>query len=255
MTILVTSALLGAAVAASLLVGALVASRVTLTERVAAPVTALGGGALLAAVALELVPNADQQAGRLITALGLLAGTVVFVAADAWLSRDPSTESMRRSVHAAAAGQQLDADRKEAARGESIAAGIFVDGVPESLALGLTIADHHVGRALLTGILIGNLVEAYGAVRPIIASGYSRRFAVRLIAVIGLALATATVLGATLLADVSPALVGGAQAVAAGALLAVVAIAIVPYAFEEVSWRVALAVTAGFVGGYLLSSA
>lgn len=254
MTSLGASAGWGMAVAASLMIGALVASRITLPERVAAPITAFGGGVLLAAVALELVPEADQNAGLAVTAMGMLLGTVVFVGADAWLSREESTEKMRRSRHAAAAGRaMMPLDRAEAARGESIAAGIFVDGVPESIALGLTVADNDLGVALLVGVLVGNLVEAYGAVRPIIASGYSKRFAVGLIAAIGLALAIATVLGATLLADASPALVGGAQAVAAGGVLAVVSISIIPYAFAEVSRLVAFAVVAGFVGGYLLS--
>lgn len=244
----------GLAIAASLMVGALIASWVKLPERVAAPVTAFGGGILLAAVALELVPEADAEAGLAVTAMGMLLGTALFVGADAWLSRDPSTETMRRSRHAAAAGRPMKTlDRAEAARGEAIASGIFVDGVPESIALGLTVADRHLGVALLVGVLVGNVVEAYGAVRPIIASGYSKRFAVGLLAGIGLALAGATVLGGTLLADASPAFVGGAQAVAAGAVLAVVSISIIPYAFDEVSRLVAFAVVAGFVGGYLLS--
>jgi zinc transporter, ZIP family len=244
----------GLAVAASLMLGALVASRITLPERVAAPITAFGGGILLAAVALELVPEADRQAGLGVTAMGMLAGTAVFVGADAWLSRDQSTETMRRSRHAAAAGRaMMPLERAEAARGESIAAGIFVDGVPESIALGLTVAASDLGVALLVGVLVGNLVEAYGAVRPIIASGYSKRFAVGLVAVIGVALAVATVMGGTLLADASPTLVGGSQAVAAGGVLAVVSIAIIPYAFAEVSRLVAFAVVAGFVAGYLLS--
>lgn len=254
MTSLGSSAGWGLAVAASLTVGALVAARVELPERVAAPITAFGGGVLLAAVALELVPGADEAAGLWATAAGMLAGTAVFVAADAWLSRDRATEAMRRSRHAAAAGRpMMPPDRAQAARGESIAAGIFVDGVPESIAIGLTVAAGDLGVALLVGVLIGNVVEAYGAVRPIIASGYARRFAVGLIAVIGLALAGATVLGGTLLADASPTLIGGAQAVAAGGVLAVVSISIIPYAFAEVSREVALAVVAGFVGGYLLS--
>ena len=66
----------------------------------------------------------------------------------------------------------------ESARGLSIAAGLFIDGVPESLALGLTIAEGEVGAALLAGILVGNLVESYGAAQPIIAGGRSKRFAI-----------------------------------------------------------------------------
>ncbi|MDQ3753075.1 MAG: hypothetical protein M3333_09360 [Actinomycetota bacterium] len=245
----------GLGVAASLLVGAVVAATVKLPARAAAFITAFGGGILLAAIALELVPDADEGAGAWITALGLLAGTLAYVGADAWLTRDKSMGTMRRSGHAAAAGQPMTmpGGDAEAARGETIAAGLFVDGVPESIALGLTVAQGSIGFALLVGILVGNVVEAYGAAQPIIAGGRSKRFAVGLLAGIGIALAAATVLGGTVLADASPALIGGAQAIAAGAVLAVVSISIIPHAFSEVSSLVASASVLGFISGYLLT--
>ena len=160
---------------------------------------------------------------------------------------------MRRSGHAAAAGQPMTMRSSEAMRGESIAVGLFVDGVPESIALGLTIAEGEIGVALLAGVLIGNVVEAYGAAQPIIAGGHTKRFAVTLLTAIGFALAFATVLGGTVLADASGELVGTAQALAGGAVLAVVSIAIVPHAFWEVNRLVASATVAGFIAGYLLS--
>src|SRR5829696_6129200 len=235
----------GLVVAASLLAGALAAVMLRLPERVAAIATSFGGGILFAAIALELVPEADAGAGAALTALGLLAGTLVYVGADAWLSRDPKMDEMRRMGHAAAAGRPMsdmavpDApgapDHAIAARGESIAVGIFVDGVPESIALGLTIAEGEIGVALLAGVLIGNVVEAYGAADPIIRGGRTKAFAIGLLAAIGAALLLATVLGGTVLADASPELIGTAQALAAGAVIAVVSIAIVPHAFNEVS--------------------
>ena len=161
----------GLVVGASLVVGAVAAAFLRLPSRFAAALTAFGGGVLFAAIALELVPEADRQAGVPLTALGLLAGTLVYVAADAWLSRDPSMDRMRRSGHAAAAGQPMMMHSSEAARGESIAAGLFVDGVPESIALGLTVAEGEIGVALLAGVLVGNVVEAYGAAQPIVAGG------------------------------------------------------------------------------------
>lgn len=245
----------GLLIGGSLVVGAVAAALFKLPERVAATLTAFGGGILLSAVALELVPEADREAGPALTALGLLAGTLLYVGADWWLGRDTDEMAMRRSGHAAAAGRQMEIppSHTEAARGESIAAGIFVDGVPESVALGLTIAEGEIGLALLAGILIGNVVEAYGAAQPIIAGGHTRRFAVSLLAAIGLAVALATVLGGTVLADTSPGLVGTAQALAAGAVLAVVSIAILPHAFSEVNRFVATATVAGFIAGYLLS--
>jgi ZIP family zinc transporter len=245
----------GLVIGASLLAGALAAAAIRVPARAAATLTAFGGGILLAAVALELVPEADREAGVGLTVFGLIAGTLVYVAADAWLTRDESMKAMRRSGHAAAAGQPMamPSSDEEAARGESIAAGLFVDGVPESIALGLTIAEGEIGVALLVGILVGNMVEAYGAAQPIVAGGRSRHFAVGLLGVIGLSLAGATVLGGTVLADASAELVGTAQAIAAGAVLAVISIAIIPHAFSEVSSRVASATVLGFIGGYLLS--
>jgi ZIP family zinc transporter len=246
----------GALIGASLVAGAAAAAALRLPARVAATLTAFGGGILLAAIALELVPEADARAGVGLTAAGLVAGTVLYVAADAWLSRDREMAMMRRSAHAAAAGRAMTMpahSHAEAARGEAIAAGLFVDGVPESVALGLTVAEGEVGVALLAGIVVGNLVEAYGAAQPIVAGGHTKRFAVGLLAGIGVALALATVAGGTVLAGASGDVVGTAQAVAAGAVLAVVTIAIVPHAFEQVSRMVAVATLGGFLVGYLLS--
>jgi zinc transporter, ZIP family len=243
----------GAAVGASLVAGAAAAAVLTLPARTAALLTAFGGGVLLAAIAFELMPEADREAGTALTIAGVLAGALVYVTADAWLSRDEEMDRMRRSGHAAAAGQPMPMRSADVARGESIAAGLFVDGVPESIALGLTVAEGEIGVALLAGILIGNVVEAYGAAQPIVAGGRTQRFAISLMAAIGAALAIATVLGATALADASGELIGTLQAVAAGAVLAVVTIAIVPHAFEEVSRLVASASVLGFLLGYVLS--
>jgi ZIP family zinc transporter len=243
----------GLVVAASLVAGALVAALVELPSRVAATITAFGGGTLLAAVALQLVPAADSAAGPGLTAVGLAAGTLAYVGADVWLTRDPGTREMRRMGHAMVAGRAMPmAD--EAAEGEVVAAGIFVDGVPESIALGLTVAGSGIGVALLVGVLLGNLVESYGSAHLIVHGGRPRRFAITLLTAIGLALGFATVLGGTALADASDKAIGAAQAVSAGAILAVVSIAIIPHTFSEVSRRVAIATMLGFLGGYLLST-
>jgi zinc transporter, ZIP family len=141
----------------------------------------------------------------------------------------------------------------EAARGESIAAGLFVDGVPESVALGLVIAEGGVGGALLVGVLVGNVVEAYGAAQPIVMGGRTARFAVALLGGIGVSLAAATVLGGTVLSEVNETAVAFMQALAGGAILAVVLVSVAPHAFAEVSRWVAAASAAGFLLGYLLS--
>lgn len=245
----------GLLVMVSLVVGAVIAARLKLPERLAALVTAFGGGILLAAVALELVPEADARAGTAWTVIGLLAGATVYVSADAWLGRDEQMSNMRRMSHATAAGKPMakPIDSAEATRGESIAAGIVVDGIPESLALGLMAVEHNSGLALLVAVVIGNLTESYGAAQPIIVSGRSRSFAVVLLTGIGLALGAVTVLGGLGGEALGATVVGTTQAVAAGAVIAVVSISILPYAFHTANRRVALVTVAGFAVGYLLS--
>ena len=244
----------GLVVGASLIAGALAAAVFTLSSRAAALLAAFGGGILLAAIALELVPEADELAGPGVAVAGIVAGTLLYVGGDAWLTRDDSMREMRRSGHAAAAGQPMGAmSHAEAARGEAIAAGLFIDGVSEAMALGLTVAEGSIGLALLAGILIGNVVEAYGATQPIIAGGHPRRFAIGLMSSIGVALMAATILGGTLLTGVDPVIIGAAEAVAAGAVLAVVSVSVIPHAFSQVSSAVAVASMLGFVAGFLLS--
>lgn len=242
----------GLLVIASLVCGALVAARLRLPARAAALITAFGGGILLAAVALELLPAADEAAGRVLTAIGLIAGAALYLGADAWLTRDRSMAVMRRSGHAAAAGAPMPLDSAAVARGQVIAAGIVVDGIPESLALGLTVAEGSSGLALLAAVVLGNLTESYGAAQPLLAGGRSRRYAIGLLSGIGLTLGVVTVLGGTVGAAAPAEVIGTAQAVAAGAVLAVLSISIIPYAFEQVRRDVAVAVTLGVVAGYLL---
>ena len=95
--------------------------------------------------------------------------------------------------------------RRESARGEAIAAGHlrrrrarvdrrWVSPSPRARPV----------LALLAGVLIGNVVEAYGATQPIVASGDSRSGSrSHCSAASALALRLATVLGGTVLADVS----------------------------------------------------
>jgi ZIP family zinc transporter len=243
-----------ALVTGSLVLGAVAAATLRLPARVAAGLTAFGGGILLAAVALELLPAAHVSAGPALTAAGLVAGAAVFLVADHLLSRDSEMAMTRRSGHAAAAGapMPMSGDPSAVLRGEAIAAGIVVDGIPESMALGLAVVAGDGGLALLAAVVLGNLTEAYGSAQPLLAGGRSRRFAMGVIAVIGVVLGGMTVLGGTLVVAAPPVVIGTAQAVAAGAVVAVLTISVIPYAFREVDRAAAVAVTLGLVTGYLL---
>lgn len=242
------------AVGGSLVVGSVAGAFLPPWERVASTLAVFGGGVLLAALAFDLVPKAEKEAGAALTAAGLLAGAALFLVADWALTREEPHEDLRRAVHSASAGRRREGSgSEEASRGKSLALGITIDGIPETAALGLTVAEGEIGIALLAGILASNLAESYGAAEPIRSGGYSRGFAVGLFAVIAVVLFAALVAGSLLLSGVDPALIGFAEAIAGGAIFATVNVALVPHAFAEVSRWAAVAAILGLVAGYLLS--
>jgi zinc transporter, ZIP family len=248
------AAVWGVVIGGALVVGALAGAILPMRERLATTATVFGGGILLGALAFGVVPEAEEHAGDTTTALGFLGGALAFLAIDWLLTRDEGRAELRRALQAgAASGDGRTGGKEEVARGETIALGIFTDGVPETAALGVTIAEGQIGVALLAGVLVSNLVESYGATQPIVHGGHSRWFAVLLFAGIAGALVAAIVLGSTLLLDAGDTVIGIAQAVAGGAIFATVTTAIVPHAFAEVSRWAAVAAGVGFLVGYLLA--
>ena len=244
----------GVAVSGSLVAGAVAAALLPLWERFATTVTTIGGGLLIGALAFDLIPEADKHAGTALTALGLVAGTLLFLGIDWLVAHGDERRELRRAMQAgAASGRMGDMGGEAAGRGKSIALGSFVDGVPETAALGITVAEGDVALPLLVGIVVANLAEAYGASEAIVSAGYSRRYPIALFGGIGVTLLVAIFLGANLLSGLGDRVIGFAEAVAGGAVFATVLVAIFPYAFAEVSRWAAVAAVGGLVASYLLS--
>lgn len=128
-----------------------------------------------------------------------------------------------------------------------------MDGVPETAAIGISIAEGRVALPLLADVVVSNLAESYGASEPISEAGYPRRYPILMFGGIALALVIALVAGATLLSDAPNGVIGTAEAVAGGAIFATVLVAIIPHAFASVSRWAAVAAVAGLVSAYLLA--
>lgn len=119
---LVVSALaIGALAALPLMLGAWLAQRRRLPDRLVGLVAAFGAGALISAITFELVLDAVARGSPVALGFSLAAGAMAYFVASEFLDR--------RSQSAAAAS-----------RGLAILVGAMLDGIPESLILGLSIA-------------------------------------------------------------------------------------------------------------------
>jgi len=226
--------------ASSLLVGAVLALRTTLSNRTVGLVLAFGAGTLISAVAYELVPIETQQPIGVGLAIGL--GAIVFFVGDTLVERMGGEKR-----------KDLDATPDTAGSGLAIALGTVLDGIPESLVLGIGLAlGGSISVAFLAAVFISNLPEAIGASVSLRASGRPARWIYGMWSVIVLVSALSAATGFVLATEIGSTgeLV---QAFAAGALITMIADTMIPEAFEHGGNVTGLATVLGFGLAALLS--
>jgi zinc transporter, ZIP family len=200
----------GALAAASLLLGGWLAIHTRPSHRLVGRVMAVGAGALLGAVAYDLVPKGLGADVWTFAALG--AGAAVFYLAD----------------------RAVTGPRHPGSSGRSIALGALLDAVPESAVLGISLAvGGKVSAAFLAAVFVSNLPQALGASTSMISDGQRPRRIYRIWAGIVAAAAVCAAAGYGLGALVPTAEGEYLQAFAAGAVLTMLATAMMPEALKD----------------------
>lgn len=261
-----TALLLGVVASGSLVIGASIGVRFELPKRLLAMMLAFAAGALITALTFELFEDAYEQGGILRAAGGLLVGAVVFAILSALLDRwaqpgsrsKPAAEvqgSVKLDTDAAAADRAPTTASTRGTAGLALLAAVSLDGVPENLALGVSLGESVGGLALLAAIFVSNLPEALVGASSMKAQGRSSGRVIGMWAIAAALTAVAVPLGAGPLANTDPATISLPLAFAAGAVIASLADTLMPEAFEHGGPAVALSTAAGFVLSYSLSLA
>src|SRR5688572_29245007 len=129
----------GVVSASSLIVGCCVALWLKPSQRVTGLVMAFGAGVLISAVAYELVLDAVDDGSAATIAAGIFAGALTFFIGDALIDRAGGEKRKHSSAGKAAAG----------AGALAIVLGTALDGVPESIVLGLDLLEGEEGGSFL----------------------------------------------------------------------------------------------------------
>jgi len=195
-----------------------------------------GSGVLISSVAYDLVGEAaDTSAGSGGVALGLFSGAEVFFFGDALVDRLGGAD--RKSPEGEQGGGSPFA----------IVLGIVLDGIPESAVIGLTLLEGHgVGVAVLVAVFISNLPEAIAATTGLAITGWSGRKITGLWVAVVLVSALAALAGYGLFGDASPSTLAFVLAFAGGAILTMLADAMMPDAFLYGGKLVGIVTTFGF---------
>ncbi len=243
-----------------LVLGAYLGSRYTFPERLLAAVLAFAAGALITALSFELFEESFDKGGAVRAATGLAVGAVVFTGAsmalDRWAASGTGEDegSDKLDKDAAASERPATAASVRGAAGLALLAAVTLDGVPENLALGITLETSGGSLALLAAIFASNLPESLVGAASMRSQGRSTGYAVGLWSAAAVLLAAAVVVGAGPLATASDETISLPLSFAAGAVIASLADTLMPEAYEQGGPLVALATALGFVLSFLLAT-
>ena len=195
---------------------------------------AFASGALITALAFDLFEESFNKGGVWLSGIGLLVGAAAFVAADELLDR-----------HIEGGGVS----------GFAILAAVTLDGVPENVALGVTLLEGAGSLVLLVAIFASNLPEALGGAVGMRDQGRSGGFVILVWTVAALLLAASVVAGSAALSGADDRLLAVLLAFAGGAVLASLADTLMPDAYREGGALVAFATAAGFFLSFMIENA
>ena len=232
----------GLLASSSLVIGALVAIWLNISLRMIGLIMSFGAGVLISAVAFDLVEEAaDKASGQGAAAWGLFAGCLVFAGGDWLISR-------------LGGGDRKDATGdQESGSALAIVLGTVLDGIPESMVIGLTIYEGGaVGAAYLAAVFISNLPEAISSTTGLASSGWKNSRILWMWIGIALISGLASLAGYGLFQDSSPATIAFVLAFAAGAILTMLATTMMPEAFQHGGKLVGVVTTLGFAVAYTI---
>lgn len=228
------SSLLGACAALPLLVGAWIALRWKAPGWVVGYVSAFGAGALISAIAYELVQDASEHADAGILAAALAAGAITYFSGSRFL------QSRAKAVG-------------KSTRGLALLMGATLDGIPESFMLGISvIAGGGISLPFLVAVVVSNFPEGMASGAELKGDPkYTAKHILGMWVIVVCLSAVAAGVGA-FTGHRFPQ--GGpiSQAFAAGALLTMLTDDLIPESREKAGLEAGLAATLGFAVAFAL---
>ncbi|MGY1707778.1 ZIP family metal transporter [Geodermatophilus sp. SYSU D00697] len=233
----------------ALVLGALVAWFVRVPQTVIASVMAFGSGVLISAVAFDLMAEAADTGGLLPTSIGFVGGALAYLAANEALAR-------RGARHRKRSGSQQPSEDEQSGSGAAIAIGALLDGVPESVVLGLgLLGGGSVSASVLAAVFISNVPEGLSSAAGMKANGRSAGYVFGVWGGIAVASGLAALVGYAVLGGAPPEAIAVITAVAAGAILTMIADTMIPEAFERTRTWTGVITTLGFLVAFAIEVA
>jgi zinc transporter, ZIP family len=231
---------------AALLLGAALGYYVKIPQKIIASIMGFGAGVLIAAACFALIEEAYNLGGFDSTLLGFTLGVVIFTVADIYLSK-------RGAKHRKTSDKNRVPDEYDE-NGSAIAFGAVLDGIPESVAIGLTIITGGlVSIATVTAVFISNIPEGISSSVGMKKMGWQKRKIFGLWLFIAIVSGVSSLAGYSIFSHFPPDVNAATLALASGALLTMIADTMLPEAFSKTHEYTGLIVAFGFILSFILA--
>jgi zinc transporter, ZIP family len=229
----------------ALVIGALIAWFARVPQVLIAAVMAFGSGVLISAVAFDLMAEAADEGGVLPAAIGFLGGAVAYLAANAALARHGARHRKRSGRNPE---EHQPSEQEQSGSGLAIAIGALLDGVPESVVLGIgLLAGGSVSVSVLAAVFISNVPEGLSSAAGMKEAKRSAGYVFGVWSGIAVISGIAALIGYATLGSAPPEVIAVITSIAAGAILTMIADTMIPEAFEKTRTWTGVIATVGFL--------
>ena len=232
---------------AALLIGAAVGYFINVPKRLIAGIMAFGSGVLFSALSFELMDEAYRIGGFDAIAAGFIGGAAIYSAANYYISH-------RGAKHRKRSGSQQPSEDTQGGSGLAIAVGALLDGIPESIVIGLSLlGGKGVSMVAVIAVFLSNIPEGLSSASGMKKAGRSLGYVAGIWTGIALISGVAALVGFTVFRHYSGNVIAATTAVAAGAILAMLVDTMIPESFEETQEFAGLITVLGFLLAFVLS--